>query len=102
MVSIQAEAKLYALDASSASAIGDAKCRSCTISFDIFQEEWDLGAQDEPPVKKRKLGWIPAEDGTTSDSVTLSYLNVDFVSIHLLYYSLYLYNELTEEIESYG
>ena len=81
MAAIQAEAKLHALDISSRVESVNAECRNSTIDFNIFRNERKLEAAAEPPPKRRKLGWIPAEDVAICDSITLIHLKTDFVSI---------------------
>lgn len=77
---IQAKANLHTLDRSCAKDSANARCQSSNIDFDAFLGEGELEVRAEPPLKKRKLGWIPDLDNTNCDSVTLSLLKIEFVS----------------------
>ena len=85
MTFIQAKANLHALSRFYKKSSANATCQSSDIDFDAFRDEGELEVRAEPPLKKRKLGWIPALDETNCDSVTLSLLKIEFVSVHSLH-----------------
>ena len=82
---VQAKASLHALHRSCIEDSLNIKCQSSNIDFDALLDAGDPEAKSEPPLKKRKLGWIPDLDGTNCDSVALSLLKIDFVSLNTLY-----------------
>ena len=96
MTAIKAEAELHALGVSSAIESVDDKYQKSTINLSIFRNENILEVTQQPPLKKRKLGWIPAKDETNCDSFTLTHLIIDFVSIEPSHKRLLHHKQLTE------